>query len=196
MNVFLAAPCVATWTLTLLILRLRRPRAGFVRLARQPGMMACLAVAIFLAIRIAFYLGLICLYGLNPWFWVKRLANEAVRAGYVVAVTWLTLAITGRRRPEPGWIDRLGRILGVYWIVLVLMSGWFDAQSLIAYSRRRPPLPSNLQTLAPLPSVAIPTGLTTGFEPRPQPALPPAVPASTPTGDEAPPAPALPAPVP
>jgi hypothetical protein len=30
---------------------------------------------------------------------------------------WSALAICGRWSPEPSWIDRLGRILGVFWIV-------------------------------------------------------------------------------
>ena len=202
MDIFLAAPCVLTLSLALLTLRLRRPRAGFRRIARQPGTMACLAVAIFLALRAPFYLGMACLCTLTPSFWVNRFVNESLRLGYVVPVAWFILLITRRRRPEPGWIDRLGRILGAYWIALVLVVNWFDAQSVVAHSRTRPPLTSYLQAQAPPVPMTIPTGLTTGFEPRSQysrtPPLPLAIPAvaPTPAGDVAPPAPASPAPAP
>ena len=38
--------------------------------------------------------------------------------GYAVAAAWLALAVAGRWRPERSWIDRLGRVLGVAWIVI------------------------------------------------------------------------------
>ena len=36
-----------------------------------------------------------------------------------VPATWTALAWTGRWQPEPGWIDRFGRALGVRWCLLV-----------------------------------------------------------------------------
>jgi hypothetical protein len=38
--------------------------------------------------------------------------------GAAVAVTWLLLWLGGGWRGESAWIDRLGRLLGVFWIVL------------------------------------------------------------------------------
>ena len=33
-----------------------------------------------------------------------------------MAGSWLTLSLNRRWRPEPTWLDRLGRALGLYWI--------------------------------------------------------------------------------
>jgi hypothetical protein len=38
--------------------------------------------------------------------------------GFAVAICWATLALGGRWRAEPSWIDRLGRIVGVAWMVM------------------------------------------------------------------------------
>ena len=38
-------------------------------------------------------------------------------AVYVIAASWSTLACTGVWRSEKGWIDRLGRIFGLCWLV-------------------------------------------------------------------------------
>jgi hypothetical protein len=47
---------------------------------------------------------------------LQRLVFD-VPAAYTVAAGWLTLALLGRWRPEKSWIDRLGRVLGVGWII-------------------------------------------------------------------------------
>jgi hypothetical protein len=33
----------------------------------------------------------------------------------------MALAFSRRWRPEPSWIDRLGRVLGLYWLLMLLM---------------------------------------------------------------------------
>jgi hypothetical protein len=46
-----------------------------------------------------------------------------------VVVAWVILLLSGRWRSEPSWIDRLGRALGVFWIVWAVLEGvrpaWF-----------------------------------------------------------------------
>ena len=39
-------------------------------------------------------------------------------AAPAVAGAWLVLVVSGRWRPERGWIDRFGRVLGVLWLAL------------------------------------------------------------------------------
>ncbi len=34
-----------------------------------------------------------------------------------VAIAWITLAIVGRWRPDRGWDDRLGRLVGCFWLI-------------------------------------------------------------------------------
>ena len=43
-----------------------------------------------------------------------------------VAAAWLTLALTGRWRPRPDWLDRAGRALGTFWIAIVPLI-WLEA---------------------------------------------------------------------
>lgn len=42
---------------------------------------------------------------------------------YSVAATWGVVALAGRWRSEPTWLDRAGRVLGGYWVVATLF--WF-----------------------------------------------------------------------
>jgi hypothetical protein len=128
----LAVPLLACWTLALLALRLRRPLPGFRRLARQPGTAACGAIVLALTFHAAWILpdSLTPIAGLGHWsepliHWY-RASNFGwmMSVGPCVAVAWLTLALSGRRRAKPDWIDRSGRILCTGWIVLSLLVCW------------------------------------------------------------------------
>ena len=44
---------------------------------------------------------------------------ERAEVGFAIAACWLVLIVGRRWRPEPSWIDRCGRALGAYWILLV-----------------------------------------------------------------------------
>ena len=59
---------------------------------------------------------------LAPDEWLVNLGNPAA----AVIGGWLGLRLAGRWRPDPGWIDRLGRILGWTWIATFLFEqvGW------------------------------------------------------------------------
>lgn len=46
----------------------------------------------------------------------------ALIVAYAVGSSWITLLISGRWRAESGWIDRLGRLLGLVWICPLLLS--------------------------------------------------------------------------
>ena len=95
-----------------LILRLRRPRPPLRMVIRQPGFAACAApVAVVLAaLPLAF---------VTP----SELAGQVIEIGgqalavAAVPLAWLSLIATRRWNPEPSWIDRLGRVLGVLWMV-------------------------------------------------------------------------------
>ncbi len=118
----LSLPVAAAWTLVLIPLRLARPRPPWRRLARQPGLVAGLAVAPAFA-SIGLMSGVAA-----PAAGLVRLQRHAeavlflpTMAGLVVLGSWMA-PIAGRRwRPEPSWIDRLGRALGVYWIAMALV---------------------------------------------------------------------------
>lgn len=109
-------------TLATLAFRLRRPRPARRRLARQPGMVAVRTVVIAWAASVPWLvLGFagspvsIALEG--P---VRSLSLVVVFAGFGVATRWGLLLLSRRWRAEPGWIDRLGRLVGIAWMVLSL----------------------------------------------------------------------------
>jgi hypothetical protein len=75
---------------------------------------------------------LVCSLSIPPMPWggsqlmVAQLSllSYTPEAGFAVAGAWLALALGGRWRPEPSWIDRLGRAVGWLWIA-ALMVNWF-----------------------------------------------------------------------
>lgn len=54
----------------------------------------------------------------DPFF--NMLNGMPRHAGFLVAGAWLALLLAGAWRPEPTWVDRAGRALGVYWIFAAL----------------------------------------------------------------------------
>ena len=131
-----ALPVLAAWTLALIPLRLLKPRPSFRRLGRQPGLMAGLSFAIttgFLAILAPIFIviasGKVISNGIvaglidtmNEFLGDFLLIPPAV-LGAAVLVSWTTLIVSRRWRAEPSWIDRLGRVFGVFWVVFALAS--------------------------------------------------------------------------
>lgn len=105
------------WSLATIPLRLRPPRPAWRRLRAQPGFVAAVATAAGLLVAVVHEWFVL---RLRPWSLAMRIYLPAVsspsRFGPMVAVAWLTLALARGWRPEAGWIDRLGRGLGVFWI--------------------------------------------------------------------------------
>lgn len=121
------APIVAAWGVALIALRWIGPRPRWRRLAREPGIMACCASTTPLIVLgghgIIYALGhryqLLIDYMVDPigmglMIWPMTL-------GMSVLAAWMTLLLGGRWRAEPTWIDRLGRAIGVFWVVVGLL---------------------------------------------------------------------------
>jgi hypothetical protein len=122
-----ASPCLALWSLALTLLVLRRPRPRWRRLMTRPGPVACLAAAAAYAACTAMLALLWALpgHGVGPPDWALLPALILpLQIGIAVAATWSLLALTRRWRPEPVWIDRWGRLLGLCWIALVPLGIW------------------------------------------------------------------------
>jgi hypothetical protein len=136
-----ALPCLATWTLALLALRLSRPRPRLYRVAMQPGSAACIAAAIGLLISAVDF-------GLTTFWWwaiegekmplgrvpshaMEYLFQAAPRIAVATTAVWAMLALCRRARPESSWIDRTGRALGVVWILLAICRGWSELAQLM-----------------------------------------------------------------
>jgi hypothetical protein len=58
------------------------------------------------------------------WFVIYHIHLHMIQRGYVataVAGAWFVLLLAGWWRPEPSWIDRAGRVIGILWIVPYLL---------------------------------------------------------------------------
>jgi hypothetical protein len=100
------------------------PRPRFRRVARQPGATASLAVAFTVAVLALSETVVISGAWLRGKLGFLRLVDvlwfigAPVIIGPAVATGWLVVAVTVGWRPQPNWLDRLGRVWGIAWIVL------------------------------------------------------------------------------
>jgi hypothetical protein len=133
----LVAPHLAAGTIAVLVVRMRSPRPPLRRLVRQAGTVACM-VALAVLLVIACWVGMTTAMGRAVEFSEHAIIANAVvhsrgsfalypvtgrnlviyadRVGFAIAGAWLSLWLSGRWRPEPTWVDRLGRALGWLWL--------------------------------------------------------------------------------
>jgi hypothetical protein len=117
-------PSLAFWTLASLLLRLQGPRPAWRRLSRQPGMMACLiaTIAIGLSATVSIMSWVMTDQEYNTEAWLNwQIGVGSIQTGVAVFWCWVTMALSGRWRPEPSWLDRLCRLLGSFWVVMALV---------------------------------------------------------------------------
>jgi hypothetical protein len=138
-GVLLGTAPMLTWTPAPLAIRLRRPRPVLRRLTRQPGVAALAAATTVLAVG-ALDTAIVAIVRLirvtappqpgprepvpsppDPTWWIGPIGHFVPIVAFAVLSAWVLLALSGRRRPDPGWIDRLGRLLGAAWLVLSLV---------------------------------------------------------------------------
>lgn len=124
----LALPYLWTWTPAWLVLRLHSPRPRLRRLARQPGMAACVAATLSMGFVVsrALLLSVGVPHAFNRGYsaswWLLHLGAPEVATA--VAAAWLILVLAGWWRPESGWVDRLGITLAAGWIAVVLVESF------------------------------------------------------------------------
>ena len=112
-------PFVATWTVAALAFQLRRPRLSRRRLGRQPGAMVVLLGTISVGLATAWGVVVALAFDRDPehyFFFSATLGS--ILAGAMIIGGWIAMAVGGHWRPEPTWLDRFGRLLGVSWIVI------------------------------------------------------------------------------
>jgi hypothetical protein len=118
-------------SLGLLILRWKGPRPSRRRIFRQPGFVACLVACLSTILsalstfRLALRIGYLDHIAEFSSYFTSFLDTTWI--GCDVLTVWLALALSGRWRAEPSWIDRTGRAVGLIWI------GLFIAGSLHEY---------------------------------------------------------------
>jgi hypothetical protein len=106
----------------LILMRLRQPRPRWSRLISQPGFVACLAVMASILPGIAWIATIHHRPGFQRPGGFEQVWSIATHwADTTVLGSWMALALSRRWRPEPSWIDRSGRVLGLYWVLLLFL---------------------------------------------------------------------------
>jgi hypothetical protein len=119
----LAMTMIGAWTFALPVLGFLKPRPIRRRLFRGPGLAACLAACVGIvtcvgATVLAFVLRWIdgrSTLPTNYWYITPVLESLFIFSGIAVASAWTAQLLTGRWRPTPNAIDRLGRFMGALW---------------------------------------------------------------------------------
>jgi hypothetical protein len=96
------------------IVRLRRPRPPLRALLRRPGTFAGLAIVF----------GLFWVTGYIHYLFpdlLDAITGPDIAVGGTVAAAWFVLALSRKWEVEPGWIDRMGRLLGAAAIAAALL---------------------------------------------------------------------------
>jgi hypothetical protein len=124
-------PVIAAWTIAMPALAIRRPRPPIHRLVMQPGTAACITATLALGISALYHFAEVAAFALgngqavqfgDPGIWGSiclDLIQRPSGAGVTVAAVWSWLILGKRWRPQATWIDRIGRVLGVYWLVMI-----------------------------------------------------------------------------
>ncbi len=120
-------PVAVIWSLTVLVLAITPPCPPVRRLVRQPGFVACCVVAMTVLITgpLAFAISQHnFIAGLPTSTRLQIYLGEALtfrrgEGGFAVASAWLVLWANGRWRSQPSWADRLGRLLGLFWVLTI-----------------------------------------------------------------------------
>ena len=110
-----------TWMVA--ILGLVGPRAPRDRAACPPGVAACVAVAVASCCILVFWShNLVFALKQGHWppvqFWQVMMSHvlTPMPLAATVAATWSLLLLERRWLARPDWVDRAGRIAGVYWL--------------------------------------------------------------------------------
>ena len=127
------SPWLVTLAVAVLVIRFRQPRPVSRRILCQPGALASTLgiLALILgglvslarpALNIMFRLGGFPGPNVNNQLGLGDILADATSyGGTLILGSWLTLALAGRFRREPGWIDGLGIVVGSCWITTHLI---------------------------------------------------------------------------
>ena len=124
-----ATPFLFFFSVAIVALAFRSHQGDRKEAMLRPGVAACFMVVAFTILyvivnpaRKLFY-GTLYAYdevsqSLNGIF-VQELLDMASRAGYLVAALWVLQAVVGGGSGRSSWIDKLGRAIGVIWLVFL-----------------------------------------------------------------------------
>jgi hypothetical protein len=115
-----APPLLMAWSIATLAISLRQPRPPLRMLARSPGFVMNIAVVVALLLVFADSL---MPTATNPSGYMHILTLDvpsAVRNSVIGSI--VSLAFFRSFWPRPVWTDRLGWALGLFWVVIALLS--------------------------------------------------------------------------
>ena len=120
----LSVPFAAMWTVAILALQFRRPRYRLRRLLGRMGTAACYAATVALALGAG--LVICAMRGGSVSFGSRMIMGYGlpIMAGSAVTAVWTLLIIVGAYRGTSDWNYRLGRLVGIYWMMSLLVLGW------------------------------------------------------------------------
>jgi hypothetical protein len=103
------AACAAPLGAAMISLRLRRPRPDFSEVLAQPGFAGCIASTIVFAL---------CLLNAAPDGSLSRaLFLASIANAYAIVAAWFATCFGGPWNSQPGWIDRIARMVCIFWLV-------------------------------------------------------------------------------
>lgn len=119
------------WAVAIVLSAARSPRFSII--LRRPGFVACLSITIAACFSTAVHapVWIWLATGHRSWYmgWIDArlvalhvLANGGI--GSAVFVAWCLQIVAGRWRPEPSWNDRLGRLIGLYFLIASPIYVW------------------------------------------------------------------------
>ncbi len=115
------APLIVAWSLAVLILSLRKPRPALRHIAGRPGFVACAAILLAFVER-SIYFAVLVVHdnsraAVAVWY-PNTVITLSGHAGLMIIGAWLALRLGRRWRPGPTWVDRLGCVLGLCWVLM------------------------------------------------------------------------------
>jgi hypothetical protein len=128
-------PFPAMWSLALFAIAAFDRSTGRRRKLRHAGVVACCAAVVALALTTLIASAFFGLHALEDNQAIPKIFSHGRNAhamppfanapmeelvGAAVLGAWSVMAISGRWKSQPSWIDRTGRVLGIIWIGLFL----------------------------------------------------------------------------
>lgn len=112
-----SSPIALCWGIAILGLRLRRPRPKLRVAFTQVGVVlsnvaSCLALFFAFAVMTSGYRGA----GL-----VERWIDGLRLVGFGIVGSMLTMMMTSKVRPPENWIDLVGRMVAIYWVMVAIL---------------------------------------------------------------------------
>jgi hypothetical protein len=111
------APIPAAWTIGTLIQRLFPTRPPLRIVCLQAGTAAVLAATVAVSVNSVYLI--LHVWTMRSAYHEMAFVYTTHSAGIAVGGVWLVLALGGTWRAEPTWIDRWGRALGIYWLLMI-----------------------------------------------------------------------------